>query len=150
MIRAPRWHARLLTAIVGLSVVPTFLFAQEAPQAPSIKVQASSVVVDVIVTDKKGHHISGLTEKDFSISENGVPQKIVSFSPSEGSTQAASVAPVADGKKPAGPSDVKPETAKPHLLTVVLDLGDNRPENFRKSCATVLKYLDHNLSTNDY
>src|SRR5882757_8212875 len=111
MIRVPKWQAKLSTAIF-LLVVPTSP-AQEAPQAPSIKVQASSVVVDVIVTDKKGHHISGLTEKDFSISENGTPQKIVSFSPSEGSTQAASAAPDGDGKKPAVSSDVKPETAKP-------------------------------------
>src|SRR5438034_11039122 len=99
MIRAPKWQGKLSTAMLALSVVPRPLLAQEAPQVPSIKVQASSVVVDVIVTDKKGRHVSGLTATDFSVSENSVPQKIVSFSPSEGSVLAGSTVPAPEGKK---------------------------------------------------
>src|SRR5437660_9714965 len=57
--------------------------AQEAAPASDIRVQASSVVVDVIVTDRKGHSVPGLKASDFSILEDGIPQPIVSFSGAE-------------------------------------------------------------------
>ncbi len=37
------------------------------------------VVVDVVVTDSNGKPIEGLTQKDFSVSEDGKPQEILSF-----------------------------------------------------------------------
>jgi len=37
------------------------------------------VVVDVVVTDANGKAVHGLTQKDFSVSENGKPQDILSF-----------------------------------------------------------------------
>src|SRR5437764_14594322 len=57
--------------------------AQQAAPGGDIKVQASSVVVDVIVTDRKGHSVPGLKASDFSILEDGIPQPIVSFSGAE-------------------------------------------------------------------
>ena len=48
---------------------------------PVIKVQAPSVVVDVIVTDKKGRPVPGLKAADFAVYENNRPQKIVTFVP---------------------------------------------------------------------
>lgn len=38
------------------------------------------VLVPVIVTDKKGHHVTGLKASDFRIEEDGVPQEIAAFS----------------------------------------------------------------------
>ena len=35
--------------------------------------------MDVVVTDKKGHPVPGLTRDDLVVTEDGVPQKIVSF-----------------------------------------------------------------------
>lgn len=51
---------------------------------PSIAVTARIVVLDVVVTDKQGHTVPGLTAKDFSISEDGAPQTLRYF---EGSQQ---------------------------------------------------------------
>lgn len=48
-------------------------------QDPTIKVDVQQVVVPVIVSDKSGRHISGLKESDFRLLEDGVPQKIASF-----------------------------------------------------------------------
>ena len=53
------------------------LFAQ---QDPTIRLDVQQVLVPVIVTDKKGHHVSGLHASDFQIFEDGVPQTIASFS----------------------------------------------------------------------
>jgi hypothetical protein len=66
-----------------------------AAQEASLKVEAPSVIADVIVTDKKGRHASGLAADDFRVYEDDAPQKIVTFVP-----------PVIEaGTGPADPSD---------------------------------------------
>src|SRR5882757_2085131 len=55
------------------------LLAAQSPDTSRFKIQSSSVVVDVIVTDRKGNVVSGLTSADFHVFENAVPQKIASF-----------------------------------------------------------------------
>ena len=41
----------------------------------------TAVLVDVVVRDKRGQPVRDLTEADFEIVEDGVPQKIGSFTP---------------------------------------------------------------------
>lgn len=45
----------------------------------TFKVTTRAVVVDVLVTDSKGHPIHGLAEKDFHVTEDAAPQEIRSF-----------------------------------------------------------------------
>src|ERR1700683_4252655 len=52
------------------------------------------VVEAVVVTDKKGSPIEGLTAKDFTVTENGVPQEIRFFDHQD-LTLAPGAAPVA-------------------------------------------------------
>ena len=47
-------------------------------QEPTIRVDVQQVLVPVVVTDKKGHHVSGLRATDFRIFEDGVQQDIAS------------------------------------------------------------------------
>ena len=49
---------------------------QEGNGSTTIHVSTQLVVEAVVVKDKKGNPIDGLTAKDFSITENGVPQTI--------------------------------------------------------------------------
>lgn len=69
------------------------LFAQDN----TIRVDVQQVLVPVVVTDKKGHHVSGLRASDFQIFEDGVPQQIAAFS----SDAAGSVDDIAALSKPA-------------------------------------------------
>ena len=55
-------------------------FGQSQPTV--IKADVRQVLVPVVVTDKKGHHVLGLKADDFEVSEDGTPQKIVAFSTS--------------------------------------------------------------------
>ena len=55
--------------------------AQEKAAETSIKVQTSNVVIDLIVTDRHGRHVPGLTAADFTVFEDGIPQKIIGFTP---------------------------------------------------------------------
>src|SRR5205807_8410964 len=58
---------------------------QEKPRtvyesATVLKAVSRLVVVDVVATNKKGEHITGLTTKDFTLLEDGAPQSIRFFS----------------------------------------------------------------------
>jgi VWFA-related protein len=112
------------------------------------------VVVDLIVTDRHGRHVQGLTAADFKVYEDGVPQKIIGFTPSAGSASDSSSPTVVAGSdanlKPAPQPGPAKSPSEPHLLTVVLDLADNRPANTKTSSDAVLHYLDKTLGTGDY
>ena len=56
---------------------------QEQRQAETIRVNTTLVAVPVSVTDRTGRFVTGLTQKDFQVTEDGKPQEIASFSATE-------------------------------------------------------------------
>jgi len=46
-------------------------------------------LLDVVVTDRKTHPITGLSQKDFSILEDGNPEQILSFEAHANTTEAS-------------------------------------------------------------
>src|SRR5580698_4135381 len=46
---------------------------------PVIRANVRQVLVPVVVTDQKGHYITGLKISDFQVLEDGAPQTIVGF-----------------------------------------------------------------------
>ena len=54
--------------------------AQESGQRPIFRVKVDMVVLSFQVTDNKGHYINGLKPTDFRILEDGILQKIATFS----------------------------------------------------------------------
>src|SRR5208337_1817432 len=70
------------STLAAIMAVPSVLRAQEATsEIPSVTIRASTrlVLVDVVVTDKKGQPITGLKAEDFTVEENGKKQKISVF-----------------------------------------------------------------------
>src|SRR5436853_3448758 len=74
----------LVTAAVFLGAIP--IQSQDKKQTKTsandddvIKVTSNLVSLDVIVKDKKGKAITDLKPEDFTVFENGVPQKIQFF-----------------------------------------------------------------------
>ena len=61
------------------------LTGQQLPSSNSSESSAifrssvNRVILDVVVTDNQGKPVSGLTQKDFSIAEDGAPQRVLSF-----------------------------------------------------------------------
>jgi VWFA-related protein len=49
------------------------------PAGSTIKVEVRQVLVPVVVRDKQGHSVTGLTRADFQVFEDGVEQKITGF-----------------------------------------------------------------------
>src|SRR5688572_22043392 len=62
--------------VLVLALLQPLLAAQQPSQTPSFRTSTLLVVQNVIVRDKKGTPIDGLTAKDFVITEDGVPQQI--------------------------------------------------------------------------
>ncbi|MGH9529190.1 MAG: VWA domain-containing protein [Terriglobales bacterium] len=76
----------LLSVFIGfvsISGIPT-----EAQQdEPNIHVIVEMVQLNVAVTDKKGNYVTGLRPQDFSITEDGVPEKVATFGEGDGPTR---------------------------------------------------------------
>ena len=67
-----------VVAFLAWGLAGTFASAQQ-PESPVIRVDVREVLVPVIVTDGKGHHVTGLKESDFHIFEDDVEQEVASF-----------------------------------------------------------------------
>lgn len=141
------------TALLSVSLaLPECARAQESVAQPgiqeqvNIKVQAPSVVVDVIVTDKKGRHVSGLTAQDFRVSEGGAPQKIVAFAPP--TEQGTGLRAEAAAETPTARQGV--DLTKVRFITLVMDLGDLQPENVKRSADAAVQYLEKYVAPEDY
>ena len=112
--------------IVLLCAAGTSLAAQQPPAQRAVEAEATNVtaiVVDVVVRDKQGNPIQGLTANDFQISEDGVPQDL-------GSLTAVSKPPVTPVTQPGAattvaraPGEPVGEAAKkaPEVLALVFD-----------------------------
>ncbi|HET7436213.1 MAG TPA: VWA domain-containing protein [Thermoanaerobaculia bacterium] len=67
----------ILALIVFVSFVPAF--AQEVPRIGEV-IDVTVANVDVVVTDRSGKPVRGLTKDDFQLFESGKPQTITHFS----------------------------------------------------------------------
>jgi VWFA-related protein len=89
----PRWLSIFLC--FSLAVVSSPMSAQspqEPDQVPGLSIRVSSrlVMIDVVVTDKRGQPVLGLKPTDFTVTEKGKPQRISVFSaPNESRTKPA-------------------------------------------------------------
>jgi hypothetical protein len=77
--------------------------AQE-DSAAKFRLTVNQIVVPVVVTDAKGHRVTGLKAEDFEVLEDGALRKILSFSMGgEAVTPATALYPAADSAPAATP-----------------------------------------------
>jgi Ca-activated chloride channel homolog len=91
---APWIRTALAVLTLLVSALPVFGQSQEEKrqqdqQQPSIKIGTGLVTVPVIVTDRYGRFVTGLTQNQFSVREEGSLQKIEEFSSTETSFSVA-------------------------------------------------------------
>lgn len=65
-----KWKLGLFPLLVALAV---------AQDRPTFRVKVDLVVLTFTVTDSKGHYVTTLKPKDFRILEDGIPQKLATF-----------------------------------------------------------------------
>ncbi len=109
MQRFARWSAFLLGAIFSVGAFlpptagaiqqPTQLSAQRSPAqtTPVLRTTTRLVILDVVAVNEKGEPITELTADDFTVLEDGKPQKISDFSFHRPGATAAPVRQLAPG-----------------------------------------------------
>jgi VWFA-related protein len=147
---------RLAVTLVLIFCAAMECLTQESPRPqkePVLKVEATAVVVDVIVTDRKGRHVPGLTASDFKLSEDNSPQTIESFTSPVARTRPQQVengkaAPAAEAPSAAAPKDTAAtkQARTPQLITLVIDLGDLHPESLKRACAASAKFAEKTIA----
>ena len=83
----------------GSHRLPVLLFCCIAPlcaQNPAPDAVEGRIKLDVVVTDKSGKPVSGLDLKDFTLLDNNLPAKILSFQAIDGTVRPAAADQAAD------------------------------------------------------
>jgi len=138
---------------------------QNAPAGNSntvtLSVRSQIVIETVVVKDKNGKSIDGLTAKDFTVTEDGVPQK-VRFCEQQSLPSTLSEVPVT----PSGPEDIKiynrlartqitPESPedvryKDHrLMALYFDMTAMRPSDQLRALSAAEKFIRTQMTTAD-
>ena len=108
----------MMVALLAAGGAGIWVFAQEAP-TPVFKSRVDLVVLSFTVTDNKGKYVNGLKPADFKIMEDGIPEKLATFS--EGTRPAMQI--LADGTmKPLLPT--APEAREVGVVASTGERGD--------------------------
>ena len=112
---------------VSLTIATTVV-AQQQPTGALPKltetVEVRVINVDVVVTDKKGNAVTGLTKDDFEIYENGVPKPISNFYEVSGARSTTPPAQTAQATAAPAPK-VNPEDVPENMRRRIIFFIDN-------------------------
>jgi VWFA-related protein len=153
----------LLLATLGAQSLAQQIGQNAAPgnDTPTLSVRSQIVIETVVVKDKKGNTIDGLTAKDFTLTEDGVPQTI-RFCEPQSMPSTLSDVPLT----PLRPEDIKiyntltrtqitPEAPgdvryKDHrLLALYFDMTAMRPADQLRALAAAEKFIKTQMTTSD-
>jgi VWFA-related protein len=129
------------------------LLAQEAqkPQAPppaetpTFPAQVEQVIVDVVVTDKKGTPIRDLKREDMTVLEDGVPQQIVSFEAVQVPDRPSEVPP----PPPKVSVNTTPEERRGRTFVILFDDMNVTPWKANQAKAAVASFLEKGTREGD-
>lgn len=133
-------------AAIALLVPAVPVSTQQQPQrAPgTVTDGVTAVLVDVVVRDRRGQPVRDLTQADFEILEDGVPQAMGSFTPVFEGTSAQAAG------KPATPDNVKSGAGDPKPSVVALVFDRLTPEALRISANAARNYLGSKEESPDF
>jgi len=146
------WLSALGLALVSLSAGP----AGQQPAQPVFRSDVDLVVVDVVVRDRQGNVVRGLTANDFEVREDNRPQQVVSFDVEEVSTAPQNAAPLPP-VLPVGTSSQVAALAQPtplrredlagrRLIVLLFDLTSMQPEELERAGRAAVEYVDNQMA----
>lgn len=145
---------------IAAMAAPALAQDQQGQQAQSqpftLKVNSDLVLTNIVVRDKKtGQIVKGLTQKDFTITENGKPQQIVSFdfesvdeaaALNEATINGKSGSSIVLGKSPV----VTGDALRDHRLIVLFfDLTSMQPEDVERAQDAARNYINKQMQAAD-
>ena len=105
-----------------------------------LRSRTDSVIVDVLVTDSKGHPIPGLKAEDFSVAEDGTLQKVNYFK--EYSVADTQHTPAPEFKHPANIFSNVSNTSQPDSATLILfDMLNTAPQDQARARDALTRYI---------
>jgi VWFA-related protein len=160
--RCRRGIAVTLTALI-LLMHPSLgvMLRGQQPPAPIFRGGTELVLVNVVVRDKSGNVVRGLTRDDFTVSEDNKPQTITSFDFEELDRAPASAAPAAPVLAAGAPAAGQPLAPLPaadltrldlhgrRLIVLFFDLSSMQPDESGRAVKAAHDYLSHQLTPAD-
>jgi VWFA-related protein len=129
---------------------------QASPEMGTIRSSVDLVLIDVRVTDKSGKPLTGLKKEQFSITEDGHPQKISSmdYNNIEGieSAAAGSAAPIVvpmGTVPPPKPEAIRAAVRDHRLIVLFFDLTALHPEDLLRAQEGAENYIGKQISQAD-
>jgi VWFA-related protein len=156
---------RYVVAVVASLCLVAVPSGQTQPQnaaVPVFKAGTELVLVNVVVRDRNGAVVRGLTQDDFSITEDDKPQTITSFDFEEldkaEATPEPETTPILPQKpaaqRVAAPSSVAPTPPKVdmhgrRLIVLFFDLSSMQPDELQRAVKAAHDYVEQKLSPAD-
>ncbi|HEX4003388.1 MAG TPA: VWA domain-containing protein [Candidatus Acidoferrales bacterium] len=127
------------------------------PQSPgTLRAESELVRIDVEVTDRSGNPIKGLREDQFTVTDNGKPQKISSFSYSDiesvdtaGPDNSKPVVIPVDGGAPSAKQSVSDEVRDRRMIVLFFDLSSMETDDITRAHDSAEKFLDKQMTPAD-
>jgi VWFA-related protein len=164
MNQAFTFRQRLLAiGMIAAMAFPAPMISQQDNQGYRISVNSELVLVNVTVRDKQGNFVRDLKADNFTVVEDGKPQKISSFdfenidiTPLRASTSGAAgpAQILIQGQKPTSTpvqpvSNTADELRNRRLMVMFFDLSDMDPDQIERSVKTAQEYLDKRMTPAD-
>ena len=145
--------AALACAAIAQGLDPQEARLTAAPYFPAPAVtfgtEKQLVEVEVVVRDRQGHPVGGLTKSDFQIRDGGKPRAISDFSVQKRLALAVGVAARAPAAASDAPTPAPPVQAQPRWVGIVFDDFDLPPADLFNAKAAAKRFLKDGLSAND-
>jgi VWFA-related protein len=140
---------RPLVVALGLALVgpPNGPARETRPEPPpTFPGDVELVTVDVVVTDKTGRPVPGLTVEDFTVEEEGLPQTVSSFE----AVELPSVPSPAPPPRPRVSTNQVPRQSASRTFLVLFDDLHLTPEDALQAKGAVATFLRKGVREGDY
>jgi len=153
--------AALQGCLILLLMVATVIAQEPQQPRPTFRSGRDLVSVDIVVRDKSGNIVKGLTAADFEVREDGRPQEVLGLSYQEISdtgTRPMAVTELLAGVEErmadtASAPAAKPMTAKDvagrRLMVLLFDTSSMQPEDVQRAIDSANKYVSEQMSPSD-
>ncbi len=158
----------LVAVAIGTSLADVGARAPQAQQRPAnqrptatFRSSIDLVTVNVVVRDRNGNIVRGLTRDDFTVTEDGRPQTVSTFDfeeiatappeavPAEIPTILGSVGRAVSAPAPAPEAPPTIDMRGRRVIAMFFDLSSLQPEDVLRSTASAREYIDQRLTPSD-
>jgi len=162
-----RWPALAGALVLAISFSPRPSAQQTQGDQPVFRSSRDLISVDVVVRDRNGQIVRGLTPGDFEIREDGRPEQVLTVSFQEITQNSPSAAPntallagvqsqlmenraAAAVPPPAAPPDFSAQSLAGHrLIALLFDLSSMQPDDVQRAIDAANKYVREQMSDAD-